>query len=53
MVFEGMAHFVEVSSGRDDTVPCLQCRLSNSGADTATITCDEPNFVHSPILSMR
>jgi hypothetical protein len=38
-VAAGTAHFVEVSSGRDDAVTGLQCRLGDSGFDAPAGAC--------------
>jgi hypothetical protein len=42
----GIAHLVEVSSGRDDAVTGPQCRSGGPCADAAAGSCDKPDLAH-------
>ena len=45
-VGKGVANFLDISAGRDDSVARAQRGLGNSCSESATGTCDKPNFVH-------
>src|SRR4029078_1187638 len=47
---EGVAHFVEIPSSRDDVVTGFQRRLGDPGSDAAPGTCDEPDLAHECLL---
>jgi hypothetical protein len=52
-VVEGVAHFVEIPSGRHNALTGSQGGLRDSGADATTGTGDKPDLAHGLLPSIR